>query len=416
MSDTDVTGRVVIVGASLAGTRTAQHLRTLGHTGPIALVGAEAELPYDRPPLSKDLLKSDWADETVESFRLATRGELDEAGIDLRLGIPAVGLDVAAKAVLLDSGERLAYDTLVIATGAAARPSPWRPASGVLQLRTLADARAIAERLALGEPVVVVGGGFIGTEIAAAAIGFGCRVTVVDPVAEPMARLVGPELAASLVDLHRANGVEARFGVGVADIRGEAGALTVVLDDGTELSTSTAIVGIGSIPSTDWLAGSGLQLENGVVTDAGLRAIGAEGVFAIGDVARWPHPGRGLHRAEHWTNASDQARFVAAAIAQGADAEFVSTDYVWSDQYDWKIHTVGHRDPAGTSVVVGDLAADGRVAVVHADASGTPCGAVTVNWVRALNQIRRLLASGATVDSITEQLEQLGSSAPRAAA
>ena len=222
-----------------------------------------------------------------------------------------------------------------------------------------------------------------------------------------MTRLVGAEIASSLVDLHRENGAETRFGVGVVDIRGEAGDLTVVLDDGTELAASVAVVGIGSIPATDWLAGSGLTLENGVVTDGGLRAVGAEDVYAIGDVARWPHAGRGLIRAEHWTNASDQARFVAAAIAQGADGEFTSTDYVWSDQYDWKIHTVGFRDPAGTSVVVGDLALDGRVAVVHADAAGEACGAVTVNWVRALNQIRRLLMTGGTAESIADQLAQL---------
>ncbi|MWB97551.1 NAD(P)/FAD-dependent oxidoreductase [Agromyces seonyuensis] len=413
MSDSDAARHVVIIGASLAGTRTAQNLRTIGHTGPITLVGAEAELPYDRPPLSKDVLKSDWSDEVVEGNRLITPTELDELDVDLRLGIAATGLDTVARAVRLADSTTLAYDVLVIATGAAARPSPWRPESGVLQLRTLDDARAIAERLALREPVVVVGGGFIGTEIAAAAIGFGCPVTVVDPVTEPMARLVGPEIASSLVELHRANGAETRFGVGVVDIRGTAGDLTVVLDDGTELAASTAVVGIGSIPGTDWLAGSGLTLENGVVTDGGLRAVGADDVYAIGDVARWPHAGRGLHRAEHWTNASDQARFVAAAIAQGAEAEYASSDYVWSDQYDWKVHTVGHRDPNGTSILVGDLAVDGRVAVVHADAAGDAVGVVTVNWVRALNQARRLLMTGGSARSVADQLEQL---APRAAA
>ncbi|KQO97459.1 NAD(P)/FAD-dependent oxidoreductase [Leifsonia sp. Leaf264] len=398
---------VVVVGASLAGTRTAQNLRALGHTGPITLIGAEAELPYDRPPLSKDLLVSDWSDETVEGFRLATSAELDDLNLDLRLGVAATALDPDTRQVTLADGASVDYDVLVIATGAAARPSPWRPASGLLQLRTLSDARAIAARLALREPVVVVGGGFIGTEIAAAAIKLGCPVTVVDPVAEPMTRIVGPEVAGSLVDLHRANGAATRFGVGVVDIRGEAGALTVVLDDGSELTASTAIVGIGSVPGTAWLEGSGLTLDNGVVTDARLRAIGVDDIYAIGDVARWPHPGLGAHRAEHWTNSSDQARFVAAAIAQDAVLEYSSTDYVWSDQYDWKVHTVGWRDPQGSSVLVGDLAADGRVAVVHADADGNACGAVTINWVRALNQARRLLMAGDTAEAIAEQLEQL---------
>lgn len=407
MSEFGVDRHVVIIGASLAGTRTAQSLRLLGHTGRITLVGAEDELPYDRPPLSKDLLVSDWSEETVESFRLASAAELDDLDLDLRLGVAATALDTANRSVALADGTSILYDVLVIATGAAARPSPWRPASGMLQLRTIDDARAIAARLALREPVVVVGGGFIGTEIAAAAVKLGCPVTVVDPVAEPMARIVGPEIAGSLVELHRANGAATRFGVGVTDIRGEAGALTVVLDDGTELAASTAIVGIGSVPGTAWLEGAGLTLENGVVTDGRLRAVGADGVYAIGDVARWPHPGHGSHRAEHWTNSSDQARFIAAAIAEGADADYIPTDYVWSDQYDWKVHTVGWRDPRGTSVVVGDLAADGRVAVVHANAEGTACGAVTVNWVRALNQARRLLMTGGTAESIAEQLSQL---------
>ncbi|MFH8249036.1 NAD(P)/FAD-dependent oxidoreductase [Microbacterium sp. B2969] len=407
MSGIGADRHVVIVGASLAGIRTAQNLRTLGRSGAITLIGAEAELPYDRPPLSKDLLKSDWSAESIEAFRLVTASELGELDLDLRLGMAATGLDTTARVVALADGTSIAYDVLVIATGATARPSPWRPESGVLQLRTLDDSRAIAQRLTPGERIVVVGGGFIGTEIAAAAVGFGCDVTVVDPVPEPMARLVGPELASSLVRLHSENGVQTRFGVGVVDIRGAAGDLTVVLDDGAELAASTAVVGIGSIPATGWLADSGLTLENGVVTDPGLRALGAQDVYAIGDVARWPHAGRGLIRAEHWTNASDQARFVAAAIAQGIDAEYSSTDYVWSDQYDWKIHTVGWRDPAGASVVVGDLAVDGRVAVVHADASGRACGAVTVNWVRALNQIRRLLMTDSPPAVIAEQLEQL---------
>ncbi|MET4156555.1 FAD-dependent oxidoreductase [Agromyces sp. PvR057] len=405
MSERGVDSHVVIIGASLAGTRTAQGLRTHGHAGRITLIGAEDELPYDRPPLSKELLRSDWSDESVAGVRLITEAEIVELDIDLRLGVAATGLDTSTRTVILADGTSVGYDRLVIATGAGARPSPWTPPSGVLQLRTLADSRAIAERLARREHVVVVGGGFIGTEIAAAAIGFGCPVTVVDPVPEPMTRLVGAEIAGALVDLHHANGAVTRFGVGVTDIRGEAGDLTVVLDDGSELAASTAIVGIGSVANTAWLEGSGLTLANGVLTDPYLRAIGAEDVYAIGDVARWPHPGHGIDiRAEHWTNASDQARYVAAAITQGASAAFDSADYVWSDQYAWKVHSVGRRDPAGTSILVGDLAADGRVAVIHADADGIACGAVTVNWVRALNQVRRHLLARRSAEAIVEEL------------
>lgn len=408
MTQASADRHVVIVGASLAGTRAAEGLRNLGHTGRITLIGAEAELPYDRPPLSKDLLTSDWSDESVESFRLATKASLEGAGIELELGVAAAELDVANRSVILVDGTIISYDLVVIATGAAARPSPWRPGTGVYQLRTLEDSRAIAARLKLGEPVVVVGGGFIGTEIAAAAVGFGCDVTVVDPVSEPMARIVGPEIARSLVELHHRHGAQTRFGVGVADIQGKDGELTVILDDGTRLETSTAVVGIGSIASTEWLASSGLTLDNGVVTDGFLRAVGGDDVYAIGDVARWPHPGRGVQvRAEHWTNASDQARYVATAITQGADEPYDSTDYVWSHQYDWKVHTIGWRHPGGSSTIVGDLAKGGKTAVIHSDANGDVCGAVTVNWARGLNLARRLFASGESAETIVEKLGQL---------
>lgn len=398
---------IVIVGASLAGTRAAQALRSLGFTGRLTLIGAEAELPYDRPPLSKDLLRSDWSDEAVAANRLLTEAELEELDLDLRLGTAATQLNASAHTVSLSDSSEIEYDVLIIATGAAARPSPWQPASGVLQLRTLDDARRIGAALARKEPIVVVGGGFIGTEIAAAAISAGCPVTVVDPVPEPMARLVGPEIARELVGLHVRNGAETRFGVGVTAIEGEQGALRVLLADGSELTASTAVVGIGSVPSTGWLAGSGLSLENGVRTDGNLRAYGAEDVYAIGDVAQWPHAGRASdHRAEHWTNASDQARYVASVILGTATEPYTSNDYVWSDQYDWKVHSIGWRDAEGTSTVVGDLATDGRVAVIHADAAGIARGVVTVNWIRVLNQVRRGIAAGATADAIVAGLRQ----------
>lgn len=408
MTPVQADSHIVIVGASLAGTRVAESLRTFGHSGPITLIGAESELPYDRPPLSKDLLKSDWSDEAVESVRLVTTELLEEANIDLRLGVAATGLSPDTRTVTLADGSTIHYDVLIIATGAFARRSPWQPESGVFQLRTLTDSRKLAAWLRGGDSLVVVGGGFIGTEIAAAAVGFGCDVTVVDPVPEPMARIVGPEVAGSLVDLHERHGAKTRFGVGVTDIQGSEGALTVVLEDGSLIEAGAAVVGIGSVPATEWLEGSGLELNNGVLTDGHLRAVGAQDVYALGDVARWPHPKRGIEvRAEHWTNASDQARYLAAALAQGGDEPYAATDYVWSDQYDWKVHSIGWLDPQGASRLVGDIAADGRVAVVHATENGEVAGVVTVNWVRALNLARRLLAANASTDDIVAELEQL---------
>lgn len=399
---------VVVVGASLAGTRAAENIRALGHTGRITLIGAEPELPYDRPPLSKDVLKSDWSEDTVLANNLASHDSLTQADIELLLGNAATALNTETHTITLADGSAVNYDTLVIATGAAARPSPWRPKSGVYQLRTLEDSRALAARLRLGEPLVVVGGGFIGTEIAAAAVGFGCDVTVIDPVPEPMTRIVGPEIASTLVQLHERHGATARFGKGVTDITGTEGNLTVHLDDGTTVETGAAVVGIGSIANTAWLEGSGLTVDNGVVTDGQLRAVGVDDVFAIGDVARWPHPGRdALVRAEHWTNASDQARFVATLLTQGTAETYNSNDYVWSDQYDWKVHTIGFRDAAGTSRIIGDIETNGKTAAVHLSAAGNVTGVVTVNWVRGLNTARRQLAAQASVDEVTTELQKL---------
>jgi NADPH-dependent 2,4-dienoyl-CoA reductase/sulfur reductase-like enzyme len=396
---------VVVVGASIAGLRCAQSLRSAGFDGPLTLIGAERHAPYDRPPLSKALLLREWSDGAAAAARLADPDELDRLRIALRLGVPAERVATEERVVTLADGSSVRYDVLVAATGATARPAPWSPRSGLCVLRSLDDAYAISTRLALGEPVVVVGGGFIGTEVAAAARLRGCPVTVVDPVPEPMARLVGKEIATSLVALHRRHGTTTRFGTGVVAVEGQAGALWVTLDDGTRLGASTVVVGIGSVPATGWLAGSGIALDGGVMCDEYLRTRGAQDVFAIGDVARFPHPGtRRTARSEHWTNAVDQARFVADAIVHGAHERYLPSDYVWSDQYDWKVQAVGWQDPFGGSVRVGDLAAEGRTATVFTDVDGVACGAVTVNWPRALVQCRRLLARREVASALVDEL------------
>lgn len=409
MSDAGAERHVVVVGASLAGIRCVEALRSEGFTGRITLIGAEPHLPYDRPPLSKRLLTAGWSEESAASIRLTDTDRVDALDVELSLGTPATALDPAARLLRLADGTEVSYDVAVIATGAAPRPSPWQPASGLYMLRTLHDARALSERLTSGEPVAVIGGGFIGTEVAAAARSHGCAVTIIDPVAAPMARLVGPEMARSLVDLHHRNGVTTRFGVSVVDVQGAEGELTVLLDKGTDVSASTVVVGIGSIPTTDWLVGSGLKVDDGVLCDEFLRARGAQNVFAIGDVARWPHLGRGQDvRSEHWTNAADQGWFVASVITRRTNSPYVPSDYVWSDQYDWKVQSIGWRPPTGPSLVVGDLDVDGRAALVHADGSGIACGAVTVNWPRAQLQCRRLLArqepATAVIDELRKQL------------
>ncbi|MFD3587770.1 NAD(P)/FAD-dependent oxidoreductase [Streptomyces sp. NPDC058683] len=397
--------KVVVVGSSVAGIRTAQALTAEADADvAVTVIGEEAEWPYDRPPLSKQILAGAWDRE-----RIALLGEADAtaAGIELRLGVAAAGLDTTARRVKLADGSVVGYDTLVIATGLSARPSPWRPESGVHLLRTLADSTNLKQHLLPGSSVVVIGGGFIGAEAAAAARTAGCEVTVVDPVAVPMARVAGPVLGGLLSQVHARHGVDARFGVGVRSVTGAAGDLTVALDDGTRLRAATVVVGIGATPNVGWLADSGLTIDDGVVCDEYLAAVGAPGVYAVGDVARWPHPVLGtLVRSEHWTNAIDQARCAALNITHpDARVPYQPSDYVWSDQYDWKLQLIGRPLDGGQEALVGDLEAQRpRAALLHTDAAGRLCAAAVVNWPKALLQCRRMIAEGASLDQARERL------------
>ncbi|MFE5030217.1 NAD(P)/FAD-dependent oxidoreductase [Streptomyces sp. NPDC056656] len=395
--------KVVVVGSSVAGIRTAQALKAEGNAD-VTVIGEEAEWPYDRPPLSKQLLAGTWGHDRIA---LLTEADAAAAGIELRLGVAATGLDTAARRVKLADGNVVGYDTLVIATGLSARPSPWQPESGLHLLRTLADSTDLKQHLVPGASVVVIGGGFIGAEAAAAARAAGCEVTLVDPVEVPMARVAGPVLGALVSQVHARHGVDTRFGVGVCSVTGAAGDLTVALDDGTQLQAATVVVGIGATPNVEWLADSGLTIDNGVVCDKYLAAVGVPGVYAVGDVARWPHPGLGaLVRCEHWTNATDQARCAAGNITRPeARVPYQPSDYVWSDQYDWKLQLIGRPLTEGQEVLVGDMEAQRpQAALLHADAEGRLCAAAVVNWPKALLQCRRMIAEGASLDQAQERL------------
>ena len=398
---------VVIVGSSVGGVRAARALRAEGYRGPVTLVGEEPGLPCDRPPLSKQVLSGAWAPE--RAALLTAQAAADEE-IRLHLGTAALGLATDTRQVLLAGGDLLPYDELVIATGASPRPSPWRPGSGVYQLRTLADCLVLKERFAKGGSIVMIGGGFIGAETAAAARSAGCEVTIVDPVPIPMERAAGPVVGALLADLHRRHGAETRFGVGVEAVSGAVGDLTVTLRDGSSLHADTVVVGIGAVPNDQWLRGSGLVIEDGVACDAYLAATGAAHVFALGDVARWPHPELALLvRSEHWTNAADQARCVAHNIAHpGALEAYRPSDYVWSDQYDWKVQIAGLRASAVAEWVIGTPAGERpQVTVLHADAAGRLCAVVCLNWPRAFVQCRRLLDERAPAARARELLAAL---------
>lgn len=384
-----------------------QALRGEGFDGRLVLVGEESELPYDKPPLSKHFLAGTWDREKVA---LLTPERAAELAVELRLGHAAQRLDVAGRRVHLDDGTALAYDTVVLATGAAARPSPWPCESGVHVVRTLADAQALRTDLAMDAPVVVVGGGFIGAEVAATARALGRRVTVVDPMPAPIGRVVGTEIGAYFTALHHRHGVETRFGTGVESVSGQTGDLTVTLTDGSHLPAGTVVVGIGAVPNDGWLAGSGLLVENGVTCDEHCRAVDAPEVYALGDLARWYHPGHAEHlRVEHWTNAVDSAVVAAHNIVHPDDLRsHEPVEYVWSDQYDWKIQIVGRPATATRHHLVGTLEGErARGAALYTDGSGVLRGAVSVNWPKALVTCRRLMSTGATFDEALAQVTAL---------
>lgn len=401
-----MSSRTVIVGSSVGGVRAAQALRTSGYSGTVLVVGEENHLPYDKPPLSKGLLAGTIG---MDRMHLISQSDADASQIELRLGSRAESLDVAGHAVVLDGGERVNFDDLIIATGARARPSPWKATSGVHVLRSLDDCLALQRDLRVGGSVVVVGGGFIGAEVAATAHSLGLEVSVVDPLAIPMGRVLGDEVGKRFIELHHQNNVSTFFGTGVESIEGTTGDLRVSLSDGTVLCASVVVVGIGAIPNDEWLASSGLLVDNGLVCDEYCRAVGRPNIYAVGDVARWFHPRHGkLVRVEHWTNAVEQAACVAHNIINSNELkQYDPIEYVWSDQYDWKIQIAGTTAQAASHFVVSDPRVNHRFAALYEDETGHFCGVATVNWPRALLQCRRLLGSSVDLTVPIEQIRQL---------
>jgi phthalate 3,4-dioxygenase ferredoxin reductase subunit len=387
----------VVVGSSVGGVRTAQALRAAGYPGDVVLVGEEPDLPYDKPPLSKALLAGT---ASTQDIGLLTQQAAVDAGIRLVLGRAAIRLDVDARVVELADGERLGYDDLVIATGARARPSPWGELPGVHVLRTLDDAVALRADLLRGGPLVVIGAGFIGAEVAATARTTGVDVTIVDPAPVAMSRVLDPAVARLFGLLHERHGVATRFGVGVTGIDRTEGALRVRLADGSTLPAAAVVVGIGAVPNDGWLASSGLRIDDGVVCDRYGRAVDAPRIHAVGDVARWFHPRHdALVRVEHWTNAVEQAACVAHNITHPEDLRAHSpVEYVWSDQYDWKIQLAGRTGGSLDHVIVDGTDPTRSFAVLYAGTDGRLRGAVTANWPKALVLCRRALAGGASLD------------------
>jgi len=379
--------RIVVVGASLAGVRTAQALRRLGYAGSLTLLDAHHRIAPDRPPLSKAFLAGADADPRP----LLTEAQLSAMDVDLVLATRAERLDTAGREVLLADGRRLGYDRLVLACGSAPRTVPAFDVPGVHLLRTEVDAARLRTALAPGTRLVIIGGGFIGAEVAWTAHQRGVAVTIVEPQPALMLRGLGPELGPVLTERHRAAGIDVRVGHGIAGAAAEA----VTLVDGTRLPADTVLVGIGTAPCTGWLDGSGLRVDDGVVCDGTLAAVGVPDAWAVGDVARWSHPRTGeLTRVEHWTNAVEQAPTVAANVL-GAGQEYAGLPYVWSDQLGTRLQ-VGGRVQAADQVhfVVGDRDAESFVALTGD--GQTVHAVVGFGATRELIRYRKLLAAGAT--------------------
>ena len=385
-------GHIVVVGASLAGLRGIEALRRDGYDGAITLVGAEPHLPYDRPPLSKQVLAG-----SLEPDQIALRREpIEDLALDLRLGRRAISLDAQAREIALDDGERVAWDGLLIASGATPRRLPGTPTlEGIHVLRTLDDALAIRRALEKGPRVLVVGAGFIGAEVAATCRTQGHPVTVVEPLAAPMLRALGPEIAAVTAELHRDHGVDLRCGVGVEALEGAGRVERARLADGSVIEADLVVIGIGVTPEVSWLEGSGLELRDGVVCDA-TCATSLPGVTAAGDVARWPHPLFGEElRIEHWTHAIEMGEAAARRLlATPATATpFAPVPYVWTDQYDRKLQMAGHIRPDDLmEIIQGSLEERRFVAIFGRE--GRLTGALAMNRPAAVIRLKQRIARG----------------------
>lgn len=385
--------RIVVVGASLAGLRAAETLRARGFDGTLTLIGDELHRPYDRPPLSKQILQGAWPAE--RAFFRAREG-YEPLALDLRLGTPATAIDAAARRVMLREGSAVEYDRLIVATGARVRTLPGvRPLAGLHVLRTLDNAIALRQDLGRARRVAIVGAGFIGLEVAASCRALGLEVTVLEALPLPLGRICGADVGALIAAMHRDHGVDIRCGVTVEAIAGDARVTGVRLSDGTRVEADVVVVGIGVAANTEWLHDSTLTLHDGVVCDAQGQA--APGIYAAGDVARMHNAWLGeAVRVEHWTNAVEQAAHVAEQLlAGGGTTPFSSVPYFWSDQYDRRVQFVGRAAPHDEMVVVEGSQAARQFTALYRRGDRL-CACLAVNQPRSTIKYRKLLARGAS--------------------
>lgn len=388
----------MIIGASLAGAKAAQALREAGFGDRIVLIGDEPEVPYERPPLSKEYLRG--KQEREKAFVHVPDWYPDQ-DIDLRLGTTVTAVDRDRRAVLLADGARVEYDALLLATGATPRrlPVPGGDLDGVHYLRRIPDCERIKAMFRTASRVVVVGGGWIGLEVTAAAREAGVDAVVLEADELPLDRVLGPEMARVFADMHREHGVDLRTNARVSEILDKGGrANGVVLSDGTRIEADAVVVGIGAIPNTALAEDAGLTVDNGVRVDASLRSSDPL-IFAAGDVANAFHPLLGKHiRVEHWDNARKQPATAARAML-GEDVAYDHIPYFYTDQYDLGMEYSGYVEPGGYDEVVvrGDL--EGREFVAFWLADGRVKAGMNVNIWDVNKQIQQLVRSGGRVDT-----------------
>lgn len=386
--------QIVIVGGGLAGAKTAEGLRENGYAGQITLVADENQLPYERPPLSKSYLISQ---EGLDDAVVHPRSWYDEQAVALRLGTKATALDAGAHTVALDSGETLSYDQLVLATGASPRPLPVPGGDlpGVLTLRTIADSDTLRDGLSEGARAVIIGGGWIGLEVAAAARQRGADVVVLESLEVPLVRVLGRELGGYFAQLHRDHGVDLRTGTKVAAVMESDGrAAGVRLDDGTEILGDLVLAAVGAAPNTRLAEAAGLEVDNGVVCDSTGRTSNPD-IFAVGDVSRWAHPFLGHPvRVEHWANALNQPARVVAGL-MNRELAAAELPYFYTDQYDLGMEYIGEH-VAGDTLVVREVGDGERVAFWTRDGV-LVCG-MCINVWDQVDAIKELILRKATIE------------------
>ena len=381
--------RLVIVGASLAGLRAGQAARTAGFDGELVMVGDERHLPYTRPPLSKELLAGE---HSVDRVSLPC----DKLDAEWRLDVAAASLDRRRRCVVLADGDEVAYDRLIVATGSRARSWPGAGADleAVHVLRDLDDALALRAAFDEQPRVAIVGAGFIGCEVAQTARKAGLEVTLIDVAATPMLPL-GAELGAWCAELHREHGVDLRLGTGVAGLLGHRRVEAVELSDGEHVPADVVVVGLGALPNTEWLAGSGLQVDPGLACDATLTATGDPDILGAGDIVSWPHPladGDAI-RIEHWTVAAEQGQLAGrnALMSPVERKPYDAPPYFWSDQYDVKIQALGLPGRADRLGILEESPDRSRV-VYAGERDGQLVGVIAINAARRLGAYRQALA------------------------